>query len=293
MSGALARVALLAHPAGHSLSPLMHNAAFEDVGIDAHYEALDVAPAELPTVMNQLRRAPYLGANVTVPHKEAVLHLVDELTPAAAAVGAVNTLIRRGARLVGHNTDGAGFVQALGEIGLGATAGLSEANCLVLGAGGAARAVVHALLAAGASVHVANRNPERAAVLAADLGSASGATNGAYVAADVLELLPTTNLLINTTSVGMRGGSDPYSTPLIEAANLDLLPIEAAVVDLVYRPAVTPLLAAAESRGLLVQNGLPMLVRQGALAFEAWTGVEAPVSVMRQAAERGLDRNAG
>ncbi len=283
------RVVLLAHPAGHSLSPHMHNAAFSALGIAAEYEALDVTPEGLARAVAALRHEPYLGANVTVPHKEAVFGLVDELTPEAAAAGAVNTVVARGGRLVGHNTDGGGFLRALAELGTGYPAGLAEAQCLVLGAGGAARAVVHALLCAGARVSLANRNVARAERLAADLahlGSASGSLR--VCTAHVSSLLPSTDLLVNTTSVGMSGGPDPSRLPLIEPEDLELLPADVAVVDLVYRPAVTPLLAAAKARDLLVQNGLPMLVWQGALAFELWTGAPAPVEVMRNAAERGL-----
>lgn len=291
---------LLAHPAGHSLSPLMHAAAFRKRGMNATYEAVDVAPADLAAAVARLAEPPFLGANVTVPHKEAVAPLMNELTPAAQAVGAVNTIIRRGQRLVGHNTDGAGFLRALGELaqfgalqpdaaGEGAAPDLTGRTCLVLGAGGAARAVVHALLGAGAAVSVLNRNAARAARLVEELRRAAGAERLSAVAAGALPaLLNRVDLLVNSTSVGMRGGPEPEALPLLEGSQLALLPPAAVVVDLVYRPALTPLLRAADQRGLAVQNGLPMLVWQGALAFEAWTGAAAPVEVMREAAERGL-----
>lgn len=290
------RVLLLAHPAGHSLSPLMHGAAFAALGMDAQYEAVDVAPAELAAVVGQLAHPPYLGANVTVPHKEAVVPLMHELTAAARAVGAVNTIVRRGDRLVGHNTDGAGFLLGLAELTQSGAEGtlpdLSSATCLVLGAGGAARAVVHALAGAGANVHVVNRNVERANRLVQELAVSPRAASVVNVA-DLGDLLPATDFVVNTTSVGMSGGPDPGGLPLIEATHLNALPPSARVVDLVYRPAVTPLLAAAGARGLVTQNGLPMLIWQGAKAFEAWTGQQAPVSVMRTAAERGLAQVTG
>lgn len=294
MDGAPAKVVLLAHPAGHSLSPSMHNAAFEAAGLEARYEAEDVPPARLPAAVARLAAAPYLGANVSVPHKEAVLELLDELTPPARSIGAVNTIVRRGENLVGHNTDGAGFLRALGEL-RGVTqpeveapqaADLGGATCLVLGAGGAARAVVHALLGAGAHVLVCNRNADRAARLVRDMAGSDG--EGPEVAEEPAAVLPRTDLLVNTTSVGMHGGPDPHGLPLIQPRQLNSLPGGALVIDLVYRPALTPLLAAAKARGLAHQNGLPMLVWQGALAFEAWTGVPAPVGAMRAAAERGL-----
>jgi shikimate dehydrogenase len=274
----------------------MHGAAFAALGIDAEYRAVDVAPGELAQAVARLAEPPFLGANVTVPHKEAVVPLMHELTQAARSVGAVNTIVNRAGRLVGHNTDGAGFLQALDELprGTGAAetgaapsqAGLAGATCVVLGAGGAARAVVNALAGAGAHVHVHNRNLTRAESLVADLSTGGGAS--VAVAQDVSALLPQADLLVNTTSVGMSGGPDPSGLPLVTAAQLATLPATARVVDLVYRPAQTPLIAVASGLGLLTQNGLPMLVWQGALAFAEWTGRAAPVDVMRAAAERAL-----
>lgn len=285
MSQAGAQVLLLAHPAGHSLSPLMQNAAFEAAGVAASYRAVDVPPASLRQALNELRDESYLGANVTVPHKEAVARLVDELTPAAEASGAVNTVVRQGRRLLGHNTDGAGFLAGLAELGgdmSGAPARLEGRTALVLGAGGAARAVVHALTSAGARVLVANRDAGRAQRLVADLRA------GRAVGAQGASELRGVDLLINSTSVGMSGGPDPAGIPLLSAADLKKLPPGAWVVDLVYRPALTPLLLAAQRHELVVQNGLPMLIWQGALAFQEWTGLPAPVTAMRLAAERGL-----
>lgn len=284
MSAGPARVVLLAHPAAHSLSPRMHDAAFAAAGVPARYAALDVPPAELATAVARLRAAPYLGANVSVPHKEAVARLVDELTGAARAVGAVNTVVRHGARLVGHNTDAPGFLRGLAELGFDP----AGAGCLVLGAGGAARAVVWALLGAGARVVVVNRDAARAERLVADLEAAGAPAGRATAAPTAAPHLPAARLLVNTTSVGMAGGPDPDGLPLLTPAQLAALPAGAGVVDLVYRPALTPLLRAAAARGHATQNGLPMLLWQGALAFEAWTGRPAPAAVMREALERGL-----
>lgn len=279
------KVVLLAHPAGHSLSPDMQNAAFRAAGLAGRYEALDVPPEALEGAVNDLRGEGYLGANVTVPHKEAVKGLVDALTEAAVAIGAVNTIYKEDGRLIGHNTDGAGFLMGLRELfeadATRAVAGALEGQtALILGAGGAARAVIYALAGAGARVLVANRDAQRAARLAAELSS-----HGLPVAAaQVPEALSGgVELLVNCTSVGMRGGPAEGELPLLGAAELGKLREGAAVVDIVYRPAVTPLLAAAAALGFLTQNGLPMLVMQGALAFEAWTGVDAPVRVMREA----------
>lgn len=269
------RLALLAHPAGHSVSPAMQQAALDALGLRARYEALDVAPDDLAAVVAALRTDPWWGANVSVPHKEAVVPLLDELRPTARRLGAVNTIVRDGDRLVGDNTDLAGFARALdalGPFGAGATA-------VVLGAGGAARAVVAALRDRGATVAVANRSVARAEALVADLGT-GGAT--VLAAGEIKAAVRAADLLVQTSTVGMAGG--PPGSPL----PLGLLPRSGAVVDLVYRPAVTPLLRAAAAAGLAVQNGLPMLVWQGAAAFEAWTGRTAPADAMGRAAEAAL-----
>lgn len=270
-----ARLALLAHPAGHSVSPAMQQAALDALGLRARYEALDVPPQALAATVAALRAAPWWGANVSVPHKEAVVAMLDELRPNARRLGAVNTVVRDGDRLLGDNTDLIGFGRALDDVGpFGA-----GTSAVVLGAGGAARAVVAALRDRGATVAVANRSPPRAEALVAALGS-----GGARVlAADEVEAaVRSADLLVQTTTVGMAGG--PPGSPLPEG----VLPRAGAVVDLVYRPAWTPLLRAAAAAGLVVRNGLPMLVWQGAAAFEAWTGRSAPVDAMGRAAEAAL-----
>jgi shikimate dehydrogenase len=271
------RALLLAYPAGHSLSPVMHDAAFAALGMAGRYLAWEVAPRDLALAVERIRRDPdLLGANVTVPHKEAVADLLDDLTPRATRLAAVNTIRREGERLIGDNTDAPGFAAALAETG----AALAGIEALVLGAGGAARAVVAALLEAGASVLVHNRTPARAEALAGawrDQGRVDAVSSS-----DLPGAVARCRLLVNTTTVGMSGG--PSGSPLPAG----VLPRRAVVVDLVYRPRETPLLAAARAAGLTVQDGVPMLVHQGALAFEAWTGRRPPVSVMRRAVERAL-----
>lgn len=289
MTDGASRVVLLAHPAGHSISPAMQNAAFEALGLNVEYRALDVPPDALAAAVERLRDAPYLGANVSVPHKQAVALLVDELTPEARAIGAVNTVVRSGPRLLGHNTDGHGFLRALSELDSVPRPG---ERCVVLGAGGAARAVVWALAGAGARVGVFARNPERTGKLVGSLARAleQARLDPGLVRAlpDAVSALGEARLLVNGTSVGMSGGPDETGLPLLLPADLERLRDDAAVVDLVYRPAETPLLRAAAARGLKRQNGLPMLIWQGALALEAWTGQAAPVRRMRAAAERAL-----
>ena len=268
---------LLAHPAGHSLSPAMHDAAFEALGMDGRYVAWDVPPDALADAVARLRAgADLLGANVTVPHKEAVVAHLDELTPEARRLGAVNTIVRRGGRLLGHNTDAIGLAAALA--GLPTPPGPGRA--LVLGAGGAARAALAVLRDAGANVAVFNRTHARAERLAAEWRSQGDVR---AVAAEALaDAVAGADWLVNTTSVGMHGG--PPGSPLPEG----VLPRAGAVVDLVYRPRPTPLLRAAAAAGLVTHDGLEMLLQQGAAAFEAWTGQRPPLGSMREALESAL-----
>ncbi len=271
------RAVLLAHPAGHSLSPAMHDAAFEALGLDGRYEAWDVPPERLRDVIAELRdSSQLLGANVSVPHKLAVLALLDEVTPTARRLGAVNTIVRRGRRLLGDNTDASGLAAAMAEL----ERPPGKGRAVVLGAGGAARAALAVLLGAGCSVLVHNRSPQRAAALvdawrdAADVGVVDAA--GLAVAVEAADWL------VNTTTVGMHGG--PGGSPLPHG----VLPASGTVVDLVYRPRPTPLLAAARAAGLATQDGVAMLVHQGAESFTAWTGHRPPLAAMRAAVERAL-----
>lgn len=276
------RAYLLAHPAGHSISPAMQGAAFAALGIHARYEALDVPPEALPDEVARLRVPACYGANVTVPHKLAVIPLLDALTPEAAAIGAVNTVVQRGGQLIGHNTDASGFLRALRE-----NAGFEPAGALacVLGAGGAARAVVYALLKVGARVAVYNRSPEKARSLAQQFAASGSVT--ALEPDDLAKRVLACDLLVNATSVGMRRGErDPDESPLPPG----VLPRRAFVCDIVYRPPFSRLLRDAQGAGLSTQNGLPMLVYQGAEALERWTGQDAPIAVMLAAAHSALQR---
>ena len=271
------RVFLFAHPAGHSLSPAMHNAAFRELGLDAHYRALDVAPEALAEAVAVLRTPDVAGANVTVPHKQAVVRWLDGLTDAARAVGAVNTIVPTADGLIGDNTDGEGFLRALAELGVDPRG----VRGLVLGAGGAARAVVAALLGAGSRVALYNRTSARADSLAVEL--AGHGEIRVLRATELAAWVRDTRLLVQATSAGMEGATEGVD-PLPDGS----LPQQGAVVDLIYRPRETPLLARARRAGLVTQNGLPMLIHQGALAFERWFDRPAPVETMREAAEAAL-----
>ena len=269
------RVGLIGDPVAHSLSPAIQQPALDALGIPARYALWQTPAAALPERIAGLRAPDALGANVTVPHKVAVIGLLDEVSPLARRAGAVNTIVNRDGRLLGENTDVHGFAAALGEVCPDAAA----RSVLILGAGGAARAIALALEGIGAaSITVANRDPSRAHRLAADLAP----TPIRVVANDPATLrdeLGRATLLVNATSLGWH----PAETPL-PAALLAALPVDALVVDLTYRE--TDLLAAALERGLATLDGLSMLVHQGAHALELWTGQAAPVPVMFEAALR-------
>jgi shikimate dehydrogenase len=261
------RACLFAHPAKHSLSPAMHNAALEFLGIAARYEARDVPPEALAAEFAGLRNSGLWGVNLSIPHKEAALELVDSVGAEARAMGAINTIVNRDGELHGLNTDAPGFMAALLEggcnpLGLGV---------MVLGAGGAARGVCWALQQAGAKVNLWNRSPARASQLCEEFGL--NFVSDAYLEAQVR----TSSLLVNTTSVGL---DHPLESPLPDG----VLPNSGWVCDIVYRPLETKLLKDARARGLTGIDGLGMLVHQGALALEAWTGRDAPITVMREAA---------
>jgi len=280
------RAVLLAHPAGHSLSPVLHDAAFDAIGLDARYEAWDVPPAELADALARLRSDPaMLGGNVTVPHKAAVLPLLDEVRPDAAAIGAVNVLIREGERWIGDSSDGAGFLRSLDEAGVD-PAGRAVA---LIGAGGAARAVGWALARAGVGrIAIVNRTRDRAEAVARLLRGARGDLP-VEVAPDASGL-DDIDLWVQATSLGMRrAGVDPHETP-VDAATLAAASggSDPVAVDLVYRPRRTPFLVAAGAAGLRAVDGVGMLLHQGAEAFEAWTGVAAPLAVMRDALAEAL-----
>jgi shikimate dehydrogenase len=255
---------VLGFPVAHSRSPKIQNAAFRALGLEWQYVKLPVPPALFAKTVRALPGAGFRGANVTIPHKHAALELADESTPSAEAIGAANTLtFLDGGGIEAHNTDAPGFLASLGEDPTGLRA-------LVLGAGGAGRAVAWALREAGADVSVWNRTPERAKALAADLG---------------VKQVPrpaTCDLLVNATSVGLEPRLDEADT--LEALELDQLDSPQLVVDLVYGESPTPLLGWAERGGSRTVDGLEILVRQGALSFQRWTGIEPPLDVMRAAA---------
>ena len=259
------RAFVVGHPIGHSRSPLIHGHWLALHDIDGSYEPLDMAPENFAAFVAGMADAGYCGGNVTLPHKEAAFRLVGRRDAAAEAIGAVNTLWLEGATVCGANTDAYGFAAHLdSEAPEWAAAG----HAVVLGAGGAARAIVHALTDRGvARVSVVNRTAARAeALAAASGGSVCGHAWGALPA-----LLPEAGLLVNTTSLGMHG------QPPLEI-DLGRLPEKAIVCDIVYVPLTTQLLAAAARRGLRTVDGLGMLLHQAVPGFERWFGIRPAVT---------------
>ena len=259
------RLAVLGHPVAHSRSPAMHGAALAQLGLGEEwsYEAIDVAPADFEARVRAMAAQGFAGANVTVPHKHAALALADAPSEVAREIGAANTLAFAAGEIRAYNTDADGFLAAL-------PASPKGRRALVLGAGGAARAVVWALEREQAGVDVWNRAEQRAEQLCAELGGSPVADpdQGAY------------ELIVNTSAVGL-GGEDPFEhLPLVA----DGFTPEQTVVDMVYGDGPTALARAAEAAGATVVDGFDVLVRQGALSLHIWTGREPPLEVMRAAA---------
>ena len=276
-------IALLGHPVAHSISPAFQQAALEALGIDASYEAWDTPPADLPGAIERLRSGSVLGANVTVPHKVPTMRLVDEPDGLCELVGAVNTIVNRDGRLHGTNTDVAGILSALGAV----DAELTGKNIVVIGAGGAARAVVVAMRRAGAAqVTVANRTEERARALVA-LGGTDLDVRVCPLDVESARLhaaMGAAHVVIQSTSLGMWHGPDETATPI----PAELFRPWQVAFDLVYVPERTPFLEAAEQAGATPVGGLAMLVQQGAESFRLWTGQEPPLPVMFEAARAAL-----
>ena len=268
------RVVLIGHPVAHSLSGAMQQAAFDAQGIDAKYELWDRAPIALPDAVAELRADDLLGANITIPHKERVVPLMDRLTEEAQATGAVNTITREGKRLVGHNTDVPGFAAALDKL-VGRQKMPRQA--VVLGAGGGSRAVVYGLIRAGfLRIVVFNRHLHRAEGLVRYFGKSAAHMELKAMPwhESIIESeLARTKVLINATSIGLTDDVSPIPGELLTG---DLL-----VLDLIYKR--TRLLRDAESAGAAAHDGETMLLHQGAAAFTLWTGQPAPLEVMSQA----------
>ncbi len=266
---------ILGDPVSHSLSPLMQNHVLTELGIDAVYVPFHVLPGCLPQAIDGLRALQVAGVNITIPHKEAVLPLLDEVDASARLIGAVNTIVNRQGALIGYNTDGLGFLRsAEQELGFNA----EQSRVLLLGAGGACRAAVVALAEAGARrIVIANRSKNRAEQLVHELGGQFSETEFQalnYQEETFATALKNADLIVNTTSIGLQGES------------MDFFPLEnikhsALFYDMVYSQTETPLLKSARLQGLRAVDGLGMLAAQGEEAFVLWTGRRPAAGMMR------------
>ena len=284
-------IGLIGYPVKHSISPFFQQAALDYYELDICYQAWETLPGELEETVSRLRHPQNLGANVTVPYKESVLPLLDEIDEVASLIGAVNTIVKRDDRLEGFNTDAHGFIQALREQG---NFEPESKQAIILGAGGAARATSFALMQEKAgSLTILNRTLERAEALADSLRSCQAST-GLETKIVVLPWstvnMPGTfehcHLIVNCTTIGMKHSPEEGKSPL----SLETIPSTALVYDLIYNPSPTPLLQLAQRAGANILGGLPMLVYQGVASFELWTQRKAPVDIMLKKAEEVLER---
>ncbi len=252
---------VIGQPIEHSLSPLMHNAAFVATGQNAYFTAFAVA--DLASAVAGVRALGIAGVSVTLPHKTEVIKYLDWISPEAREIAAINTIVNRQGQLCGYNTDVAGAINALAK-----RVNLAGKRVLIIGAGGAARALVYGAVKAGAEVGIVNRTPERGLKLAGEFGAKF------LIPSELVEFAP--EVLVNTTSQGM--------TPHVNALPIaeEFLNSSMVVMDIVYNPLKTRLLRAAEKSGAVTVDGLEMFVGQGALQFELWTGGKAPLKVMRE-----------
>lgn len=273
--------AVIGRPVGHSLSPAMHNAAFEATGLNYVYLAFEVE--DVAACLIGMRALPnFRGLSVTIPHKLDVMPHLDAIDPIASRVGSVNTITNEKGRLIGATTDGLGTLRAFEDAGIE----ISGKNVLFLGSGGAVRSVAFAFAerASPARIQILGRTAEKVAVLAADIENGAGlAVETGALDTDLESALATSDIIVQGTSVGMHGHDEGES--LVPAA---CLRPEHAVFDMVYRPLKTRLIQNAEAAGCKTILGLEMLVNQAVLQFEAWTGVAAPRTVMRDALLRAL-----
>jgi len=274
---------IIGHPVAHSLSPLMQNAALKALGLDYIYVPFAVEPQNLTVAVKGLRALGIHGFNVTIPHKTAIIPLLDRVSPEAELSGAVNTVCREDGLLVGYNTDGIGFIKSLvDDLGFNP----DGATVLILGAGGAARGAVAALCGAGVTkIVVANRTRDKGEALVDTFRGRYSHVKFALSSQETGELhehLREANLIVNTTSVGMNGSS-------FAGLDVDAFLPDAKVYDMVYSPPETPLLVAARGRNLSCANGLGMLAAQGETAFSLWTGTDPPCGLMKLKLSTAID----
>ncbi len=275
--------AIIGDPVEHTMSPAMHNAAFQKMGLDYLYVAFRVKPEQLSQAVAGLKALNIAGFNVTIPHKVNVIPLLDSLDPTAEKIGAVNTVVNNNGELRGYNTDAEGFLHALQEHGIAP----KGKTIVLLGAGGAARAIAYILVRKGARLTILNRQQELdwAENIAQLILDEFHQEVKVFELGNIADVLSGINLLVNATSVGMSPSDDASPVP---AKLLDKVPV---VFDIVYNPLKTKLLREAAIAGAQTISGVDMLAWQGALAFEMWTGQKAPVDLMRQEAIKMLEQH--
>jgi shikimate dehydrogenase len=292
-------IGLIGYPIKHSISPFFQQAALDYYQLDIRYKAWETAPAQLQDIVNDLRKPQNIGANVTVPYKETVVPLLDEVDDLASSIGAVNTIVKKDDRLLGFNTDAYGFIEALGKEGHFDPEGKRVA---ILGAGGVARAVGFALVEKKvASLAITDGIFERASALAENLVSYTKETSpgSKSLKSDVnafqwqnlssARTLDSCDLIVHCTTIGMKDSPQEGQSPL----SFEVIPKNVLVYDVVYNPWPTPLLRLAQKAGANMLGGLPMLVYQGAASFKLWTGREAPVDIMFNKAKEALTGGKG
>lgn len=257
---------IFGYPIEHTLSPAMHNAAFKALGIDYCYVPFLVHPDQLQNAVKAIRSLNLSGVNITVPHKETVLPFLDEIHEEASFIGAVNTIVNRSGKLIGYNTDGRGFIKSLSEKGIS----LSDKNILIIGAGGASRAISYYLCQKVKNLHIYNRTLDKAKKLVKDVKNISKNVS----LQDNISNLEYFHMVVNATSVGLENeDSTPFDTSLLSSGQI--------IYDLIYKK--TRLLKEASRKGCMTINGSDMLLWQGLLSFELWTGKKPSAEVMRKA----------
>jgi|SRR5665811_1515897 len=280
ISGTTKLIGILGHPVSHTLSPRMQNAAFQSMGLDICYVPLDVSPEALKDAIDGIKAMGFIGANVTIPHKVDAANMMDRLERIAAITGAVNTIVNESGSLVGHNTDGIGFIRALEEV---VDVDFQTARPLIIGAGGAARSIAVALAEKSIErLTVINRDRQRSSDLKVMLNASFPdlPVEISTFEEDMEGPILASNIVINATSIGLEGSLKMPPVPV------DRLTKDHVVCDIVYKQSQeTPFLAAAGGEGATTLGGLGMLLHQGAAAIRLWTGVEAPIGVMRGAVE--------
>lgn len=287
ITGKTKTLGIFGYPISHTLSPAMHNAVIKALGLDMVFLPFEVKPSNLKEAINGIKSLGIIGVNITIPHKESVIRFLDAISEEARLVGAVNTIVNKDRKLIGYNTDGSGYIASLKEeLGFNP----KSKRIIIIGAGGAARGILAALAAQKPkSITVANRTLSRAVSLIKAFKGKFRDTRFEAIGIDDNMLKMSFNsvdLLVNTTSVGMKQ-SKALKIPL------ETLPKIAIVSDIIYNPLETLLLKKAKKLGLTTHGGLGMLVHQGARSFKLWTGMDAPMNVMRKAALKALKMEVG